>query len=327
MSASKLGPSEYYSFGAYEKQFSKSDRREFVGWRQEDEIDRKLNSDQWRAVSNDKLLFHSTLQAGGIPFPPIKAFYNPRPRHFTGAKYLQTVEAMHDFLKDNDNLPIFIKPVFGSFGRGAVAVTKWLPETEQVVLASGDHVSLDDLLGKRTYNLDAGYLFQELVIPHKQTQALCGPRLSTVRVVVVLENDKPRIHSTVWKVLTGTNMSDNFDSGKLGNVLANINAETGRIESVIGIHNGLPVSSSTHPDTGVELIGAVLPCWQELRELCLSAASAYPGLKFQHWDVAISDAGPLALEANSQGSLNIGQLAARRGLMDSDFKAMVERLG
>ena len=50
--------------------------------------------------------------------------------------------------------------------------------------------------------------------------------------------------------------------------------------------------------------------------MCLEAASAYPGLRLQNWDIAIGEKGPVILEVNVEGSMDLHQLAGGRGILD-----------
>jgi hypothetical protein len=50
------------------------------------------------------------------------------------------------------------------------------------------------------------------------------------------------------------------------------------------------------------------------RALCIEAVSALPGLRLQHWDTALSDAGPVMLEADVERSMDLRQLATARGV-------------
>jgi hypothetical protein len=82
-----------------------------------------------------------------------------------------------------------------------------------------------------------------------------------------------------------------------------------------------------HPDTEQSLVGFKLPDWAELRELCLTAATAYPGLRLQNWDIAIGDNGPVILEVNVEGSMDLHQLAGGRGILDGVLVETLADLG
>jgi hypothetical protein len=79
-----------------------------------------------------------------------------------------------------------------------------------------------------------------------------------------------------------------------------------------------------HPDTGTSFSGFALPYWNEVREVCLRAARAFPMLRFQHWDVAFTRNGPQILELNTTGSIDIIQYASGQGLYDGPLRRLIE---
>jgi hypothetical protein len=114
-------------------------------------------------------------------------------------------------------------------------------------------------------------------------------------------------------------MSDNFMHGETGNLLAYVDPESGKVGRVItGVGTALK-EVDRHPETGATIPGAMLPDWPRVKETCLTAGRCYPGLRFQHWDVALSRSGPQLLEVNVEGSLDLHQLAGGRGVLDEDL--------
>ena len=74
---------------------------------------------------------------------------------------------------------------------------------------------------------------------------------------------------------------------------------------------------TTHPDTGALFVGTALPDWIKLRNLVTKAACVFPGIRTQSWDIALTDQGPVFLEVNYGGDLNLAQLAEGRGVLDA----------
>lgn len=83
----------------------------------------------------------------------------------------------------------------------------------------------------------------------------------------------------------------------IGGITCAIERETGRITRALK-----PIDDrvSRHPDTGAPIVGVVLPFWRESIDLVLRAhATAFPRLAFLGWDIALTEDGPLLIEANS----------------------------
>jgi hypothetical protein len=59
----------------------------------------------------------------------------------------------------------------------------------------------------------------------------------------------------------------------------------------------------------------------------LRAASLFPAIRNQSWDIAITARGPAILEVNWGGDLNLHQIAHGRGILDDRFTAHLQRCG
>ena len=109
---------------------------------------------------------------------------------------------------------------------------------------------------------------------------------------------------------------DNFRNGKFGNRLASIDIDTGRLAVVSGRIAGSAFVQpfATDPSSGIRLEGFQLPLWQEALASLRSASDAFPELPALAWDMALTDAGPLMIEANWAFSVEVIQAAYRRGI-------------
>ena len=54
--------------------------------------------------------------------------------------------------------------------------------------------------------------------------------------------------------------------------------------------------------------------------LATAAARLLPGIRTQSWDIALTDAGPVPLEVNFGGDLNLTQLASGAGVLDATYR-------
>jgi hypothetical protein len=257
----------------------------------------------------------------GFPVPKLIALYHPA-RSFSGATALRSPRALEDFLRSVAE-PLFAKPVDGVFSIGCLAIDRVEPEAGLVHMAFGQTVPLAEVAAY-VAGCPRGYLFQERLRPDAALARLSGSAASTIRMVVFLGPDGPELIQALWKIPCGRNVADNFWRG---NLLGAIDAEDGRIlRAVSGV--GLEqLLHDSHPDTGERLVGAVIPRWTEARRLCLEAAVNLPGLRTQSWDLAITRGGPVLVEVNNGGSLNLPQIAHGRGLLDGRYTAHLERCG
>jgi hypothetical protein len=125
------------------------------------------------------------------------------------------------------------------------------------------------------------------------------------------------IHCAATQISSGANPADNY--WRTGNMLGAIELTSGIIQRVVrGAGADLAVNEP-HPDTGRPLIGTPIPDWPRLVELVMSAATVFAGIRTQSWDVALSDQGPVFLEVNFGGDLNLAQLANGKGVLDEGY--------
>ncbi len=295
-SRGRLDPWEYYSFQVFLDRYSMNEKRRFIGWRREIALDRMLNRGTARELANDKLKFATFMHARAAPLPRIVAVYRPDGRGLTGAIGLHDPAAAAEFLAARSAYPLFAKPIRGAHGRLARALRE--PADGAALLA--------DLQSHG----DRGYLFQELLRTHGEIGAICGDRLTSARVVVLTRDDTPRILSAVWRVPTGDNATDNFDVGFAGNLVGRVDVDSGSVDNVVQGAGWRSRPTDCHPDTGHTLRGFRLPDWPAARKLCLRCAEYFPGLRLQHWDIALTNRGPVILELNVAGGLRTPQIVA-----------------
>jgi hypothetical protein len=81
-----------------------------------------------------------------------------------------------------------------------------------------------------------------------------------------------------------------------------------------------------HPDTGKALIGFALPEWNKTTALVREATRHFPGLGIQNWDVALTPAGPILIELNTESELAVPQAINRRGMMDHRLRDALRML-
>lgn len=208
-----------------------------------------------------------------------------------------------------------MKPIAGNAGAGSIWVEGYVDGMLQ--LRDGKTMALDDYFER--WLCREGILLQAVAQPHPEIASRFGPRLATARIVVLMSGDGPIIHRAALRIPTGKNMIDNFRHGASGNLLGAIETDTGVISNVIGKKQGCLQTIPAHPDTGEQIIGCTLPDWQDAKDMCIRAAPLFPGIMYQSWDIAFTDAGPQTIEVNSGGDVDVLQLASGRGIADATW--------
>ena len=230
-----LGPGhltarEYYYYRLFDDaRFSFADKQRFIGRTSQEQIKKLVIDSRWRTLADDKYIFATIMQSQRLPTPRILATYNYKPNIRAGAiPSFHTAGDLKSFLGNGIEYPLFAKPVAGSYGSGCIAIAGLNPKTEQFSLASGEELPIDQFI-ETLRRFPDGYLFQERLRPHPVIEEVCGDRLNTVRLVVLLDARGARIVRACCKIPTGKNMTNYWYHGGSGNLGAAVAIDDGRL--------------------------------------------------------------------------------------------------
>ena len=330
-----LGLTEYLDLCLYRNDwYSASQKKNFAGLRLVHDIDVSsvINKQAWEVFAADKLAFYLISRGADIAIPETLACYSEHQRYSGPIQQLYTPESLHGFLQENAEKSLFVKPVSGSYGAAAhslcvdtTGAKPFIVETSKgrQSLSFEDYERFLTALRPRHRSM----MFQVRLEPHAKMRELAGPNISGIRIGVVKRENKAKIYAAVLKINAGHNITDNFEHGSSGNLLANVDLETGTLTRVI---NGAGIKAQEithHPGTGMEIIGSRIPDWEQASALSLQTVEALPGLNLVGVDVAITDRGPVVLEVNAPGDFDLLQIASRKGVLsDPDVRAVIEKL-
>jgi glutathione synthase/RimK-type ligase-like ATP-grasp enzyme len=295
------------------------------GWWFKERVHAQLNDIRWEGMVTDKLIMYSLFEQFGLPHPKVRALAWSRARSYGDTINCRDVDSLAAFLRDPARqFPLFLKPVKGSYGRGAARVLGFDSRSDELILADGTRAALLPLL--RSLEDDGwGYLVQDAVMPPVGTRHMCGSGITGCRIVMLLDDDGARPYKAVWKIPVGSNFSDNFSAGKSGNMAAAVDVASGRVIRVVSGAGVRMTVNQPHPETGFRFPGTEVPGWQDMMVLMKKAAESFPGFRWQHWDVGITDKGPVLFELNSAGNTDLVQIAYGEGIHDQQLQSFLTR--
>ena len=328
--------SDYYWNKLYDQDYQVGRGAEdFIGWRLHQQFSLALNPRYAALPGWDKLVFTLMASEAGLPVAPIRACFHRAARlsGFFGL-HLKSREAVGKFLRDSSIYPMFGKPVFSQQGHGTAYLAGYDPASDSLLQLNGIGIPVDDFLNRidqtvdhRFHKPECGYIFQEPFKLAPEIFALTNwPAICGVRIICLNGPDGVIPISAGWKIAVPPNQVDNFSGGKYGNLSAHINLETGEIGRVV---NGFWPKTEVlvnHPITGHPLKGFKLPGWGKLLEACHAAGPVFPLMKIHHWDFALTDKGPIMLELNDLGGIDIDQVYGR-GLLTFETRKFLKRYG
>jgi len=319
----KLTPNEYFYYRLWDPSLTRDDKRRFVGKQAQQPMHIACNNTGWYATAADKLLFHTLLTGFGLRAPELLAVTGPELRLPQG-RMLRNESAIAAFLRDPAIYPLFAKPIDGKYSISVISADAYDDDAGLVRLQGGSVTTPEDLARKMAERA-AGYILQRRMAADRQLAQLFGPCLWSVRVLVLLTSNGPVIHKALAKIATGSNPADNF--WRRGNMIGVVDLSTGQITRIVQGTGAEMVVNGQHPDNGRPLIGTPIPRWIELISLVELASYLLPAVRTQSWDIALTDAGPIPLEVNFGGDLNLAQLASGAGVLDDTYRAHLQACG
>jgi hypothetical protein len=319
----QLVPAEFFYYRLWEPRLTREAKQQFVGKQAQHPMHIACNNTGWYAAAADKLLFQTLMTGAGFPGPELLAVTAPG-RRVPGGRVLRDQAEIDGFLRDPANYPLFAKPIDGKYSISVVSADAFDVAANSVMLQGGDLVTAEDL-AVTLASREAGYIVQRRMKAHPRLAALFGPPLWSVRVLVLLTATGPIIHRAVAKIATGRNPADNF--WRRGNMIGAIDLTTGQITRVVRGTGANMTVNPVHPDTGRAIIGTVIPEWDRLAALAKEASRLLPAIRTQSWDIAVTDEGPIPLEVNFGGDLNLAQLASGAGVLDEAYRSHLTSCG
>jgi len=274
----------------------------------------------------DKIFFDRILRSTDLPVAPLKAYFIPVKHSVSQSRELNTVEEFSNFLREPKNFPMFLKAACSQQGLHTLRIDRYEPGSDTLFVANGEECKVDDFIADKIqaqmqfYEPGNGWIVQEVVKQHPELTTFTGTdTISCVRLMVLLRNGRPRVVGKLLKVASPGEMTDHFRHGHTTNRTVGIDAETGKLQCMVeDMWPKQALASEDPPDFSI-------PFWHETVEATLRASCLFPGLRLQHWDIAISGDGPILLEVNDLGGLAFYQFF-QTGLLEGEIgDALIER--
>lgn len=320
----KLSFDEYVGLCLYDtRRYAGTDIRSFAGLAAMQKIWRRANyRTEFHGLITNKIAVTAFLEASGLPIVPIEALYSATAGYAT-PRSLHTKSALKEYLETAAHYPLFGKPMEGFQSLGSASFSGCDTQKSTLVDARGAEKSLDTYVDEIATHYANGYIFQKRVSPHTATKAICGDRLSTVRVVTILTDAGPKILCVCEKLPAGGNVADNY--WRSGNLLVQLDPATG-VRGYATSGKGFELREhSHHPDTGVAIRGTAVPNWNAVCDVALEASRLLKDAPLMGWDIAPVESGAIIVDANDTPDFMLPQLADRKGILGPELEDFLAR--
>ncbi len=196
-------------------------------------------------------------------------------------------EAFVDFLKKHGD--VFVKPDGGSLGQGV------------------RHICYkDDAQAAECFRTlgEGSFVCEERIRQHEVLEVLNPFSVNTVRIVTLLCGDTVHIISAALRM--GARKESLTDNLNAGGIAAQIDVKSGLV-STFG-YNSAWKKYTHHPLTAQPILGLQVPCWKALTELVSDAHKRLPQCLLYGWDIAVTQVGPVVVEANNRPTTELMQM-------------------
>lgn len=147
---------------------------------------------------------------------------------------------------------------------------------------------------------------EELIVQHPVLCQIYSHSVNTIRVFTY----NTKVIGAVLRIGQGGAKIDNASSG---GIFAPIDITTGIVTSGAFDFN-LSEVLVVHPDTKKPIPGICIPYWGKCKTMVEATSTLLEGLPLIGWDVAITENGPILVEANCEPEIPLLQIPAKYGI-------------
>ncbi len=201
--------------------------------------------------------------------------------------FLEKEADFYQFIKNKEY--IIAKPRNGTCGHGI----------EKIKIA--DYDNLFSYLVEKNLTV-----IEELVNQHDLINKLHPYSVNTLRMITIFDGDKAKLAAVYMRIGNGNHV-DNFNSGGM---VVPVDIKSGEI--LYPAYDKAKNLYERHPETGHVIKGFQVPLFQEAVKMVEEVAKIIPEVGIVGWDVAITNEGPLLIEANNFPGHDIYQLPPHR---------------
>lgn len=286
----------------------------YVSKEMADRFYRKANPESAILSIDDKFVFTSLCLQQHLSTPKTYGIFRRGEITKLNGEVFHDFNGFKNFMHELEPGEYLLKPNNGMLGLGLSSIEI---ENQDNLIFEGEVVSLDDFYQKLrllestlpasskgdSVDMDfEGLIFQQRIDNHPEIRKLTGFRmLQTVRICTyVTEENQIEILFAFMKLAGKEGLADAFNLGKTGNMLAKVDPETGKFckTYAMDLQQGYFIPVARHAITQMDLMGFIVPYWQETRILAKNLALSFLPLRAVGWDIAITDKGPVVLEGN-----------------------------
>ena len=333
-----LGVRRYFEYRLFDRRLTWAEKSSYIGDTPagNQRLWKLLTPDHYQTLFANKLIFQGFFASMGLPLPELYGVYDAELGHTAKGESLKSASDLRRWMETFPGEGLVVKPIWGGAGHQILILAgraagdrctfvtldghRYGPErlAQFMVATQPKSRRRDSLLA----NLPGAFLLQERLKPHRQLAEFIGPTLCTVRVQSIIAlGGQPRLVAAVFKIQPEPIGVDHMTRGAVGCWVDLASGTITRGRTRRGYEEAALI-----PGTDTSFIGFQLPEWENVKELALRSAAAFPWARSIGWDIAITDRGAVLIEGNWWWSPSHIQIPAPHGLMMGEFKELCRAL-
>ena len=168
------------------------------------------------------------------------------------------------------------------------------------------------------------YIVSEYVYGHQVLRKIYSVTPGTLRLMIIHDYPKePKITGAFMQF--GGKQTGMVDNACAGGIYCGVRlSDGGLFDAKLEDDNGQTIGTKSHPDTGANIEGEILPNWGFITKKIIEIVSSFPQLAYMGFDIIITDDGFKFIEINSH--LGSSYIQAFYPLMENeDFVSFIEK--
>jgi hypothetical protein len=288
--------------------------KDYVSTKEANRIKHKdtFHKEEHLSIISNKLSFSLYCEKNNLPVPKLISHNMGKNCYFNGEYYkVNSKKELLNFFKivldRSQREHLFVKPVslYGGTGCYRISKSSLIKDVEE----SADFILLN------------GCIHEEMVIQHKDVNKIHSGCVNTLRVETFIDqNEEIHILSAFMRFGIGKSFVDNAHAGGF---YVGIDLKKGTLNKIGHQYMEYGGAKLTqHPDSNFVFEGFKLPYFKEVCELIIKAVQFIPD-RYIGWDIAISEIGPVIIEANEYPSIFMADLAYGGYLKHPLYKGII----
>tara|TARA_R110000868_G_scaffold193351_1_gene438220 strand:- start:15849 stop:16892 length:1044 start_codon:yes stop_codon:yes gene_type:complete len=274
-----------------------------------------FHKEEHLSIISNKLSFSLYCERSNLPTPKLISHNFGKHFYFNGTTYLITSETdLVNFFElvfthiEKDS--IFVKPIslYGGIGCNVI---------------SRDSIQ-GDISKCAAFIIKNSCIHEEFIVQHPEIDKIHPGCINTIRMETFIDKTgEIHILSALMRFGVGDSIVDNAHSGGFYVGIDLVNGSLKNIGHQYMEYGGAELTQ--HPDNGFIFDGFKVPDFDEVCSIVVKAVQFLPD-RYIGWDIAISNNGPIIIEANEYPSIFITDIAYGGYLNHPLYKEIIEEV-